>query len=61
MDWRYRKADVESIALKYVHGKTLSYLITISEGEAVSVKNKIKTEDVIGLDNVIVATIPEFD
>jgi hypothetical protein len=58
---RYKQADLESIALKYVHRKALSYLITLNETEARSVKGKIKTGDVIGLDNVIVATKPEFD
>lgn len=58
---RYKQADLESIALKYVHRKALSYLITLDEGEAKGVKEKIKTGDVIGLDNVIVATKPEFD
>ena len=58
---RYKQADLESIALKYVHRKALSYLITLSEKEAIGVKTKIKSGDVIGLDNVIVATNPEFD
>ncbi len=58
---RYKQADLEAIALKYVHRKALSYLITLEEREAKSVKNKIKTGDVIGLDDVIVATKPEFD
>lgn len=58
---RYKQADLESIALKYVHRKALSFLITLDEREALGVKNKIKTGDVIGLDDVIVATNPEFD
>ncbi len=58
---RYKQADLESIALKYVHRKALSYLITLDKREAKGVKEKIKTGDVIGLDNVIVATEPEFD
>ena len=58
---RYKQADLESIALKYVHRKALSYLITLDEKEAKGVKNKIVSGDVIGLDNVIVATNPEFD
>lgn len=58
---RYKQADLESIALKYVHRKALSYLITLEENEAKSVKTKIKTGDVIGLDDVIVATSNEFD
>jgi hypothetical protein len=58
---RYKQADLESIALKYVHRKALSYLVTLSKSEANSVKSKIKSGDVIGLDDVIVATEPEFD
>jgi hypothetical protein len=57
---RYKQADLESIALKYVHRKALSYLITLSE-EAINIKQKILTGDVIGLDNVIIATTSEFD
>lgn len=57
---RYKQADLESIALKYVHRKALSYLITLSE-EAISVKEKIRNGDVIGLDNVVIATTHEFD
>jgi hypothetical protein len=58
---RYKQADLESIALKYVHRRSLSYLITLDEKEANGVKQKIKTGDVIGLDKVVVATTPEFD
>ena len=58
---RYKQADLEAIALKYVHRKALSYLITLDENEANNVRAKIKSGDVIGLDNVIVATSLEFD
>ncbi|MFN8358231.1 MAG: hypothetical protein U0Y10_27455 [Spirosomataceae bacterium] len=58
---RYKQADLEAIALKYVHRKALSYLVTLEEREAKGVKQKIKTGDVIGLDNVVVATNSEFD
>jgi len=58
---RYKQADLEAIALKYVHRKALSYLVTLEENEAKSVKAKIKSGDVIGLDDVIIATSPEFD
>lgn len=58
---RYKQADLEAIALKYVHRKALSYLITLDPGEAKNVKGKIKSGDVIGLDDVIVATSKEFD
>jgi hypothetical protein len=57
---RYKQADLEAIALKYVHRKSLSYLITLSD-EAISVKEKIKSGDVIGLDGVVIATSREFD
>ncbi len=58
---RYKQADLEAIALKYVHRKALSYLVTLEANEAKSVKAKIKSGDVIGLDNVIVATSNEFN
>lgn len=58
---RYKQADLEAIALKYVHRKALSYLITLEENEAKSVKAKIKNGDVIGLDDVIIATKEEFN
>lgn len=58
---RYKQADLEAIALKYVHRKALSFLVTLEEKEARSVKEKIKSGDVIGLDNVIVATSNEFN
>lgn len=58
---RYKQADLESIALKYVHRKALSYLITLDKKEAKSAKTKIKTGDIIGLEDVIVATSEEFN
>jgi hypothetical protein len=58
---RYKQADLEAIALKYVHRKSLSYLITLDENEARTVKEKISTGDVIGLDDVFIATDEEFD
>jgi len=58
---RYKQADLEAIALKYVHRKALSYLVTLEEHEAKSVMEKIKNGDIIGLDGVVIATSPEFD
>lgn len=58
---RYKQADLEAIALKYVHRKALSYLVTLEVNEAKSVKAKIKSGDIIGLDNVIVATSNDFN
>ena len=58
---RYKQADLEAIALKYVHRKALSYLVTLEANEAKSVQAKIKSGDVIGLDNVIVASSNDFN
>ena len=58
---RYKQADLEAIALKYVHRKAECYLITLNHGEADMVKNKIKNGDVIGIDKVIKADTKEFD
>lgn len=58
---RYKQADLEAIVLKQVHRKSLSFLITLEKREALSVKRKIEAGDVIGLDDVIVATSQEFD
>lgn len=58
---RYKQADIEAIVLKYVHRRAKNYLITLNKNEAASVKRKIKSGDVIGLDDVIVATSPDFD
>lgn len=58
---RYKQADLEAIALKYVHRKALCFLVTLQENEAKNVKAKIMSGDVIGLDNVIVATNEEFN
>lgn len=58
---RYKQADLEAIALKYVHRKALSYLVTLEDKEAKSVKAKIISGYVIGLDNVVVATSNDFN
>lgn len=58
---RYKQADLEAIALKYVHRKSLTFLLTLEVNEAKGVKAKIKSGEVIGLDDIIVATDSEFD
>lgn len=58
---RYKQADLEAFALKNVHRRAQSYLITMSSGEAESVKKKIASGDVIGLNDVIVADSDELD
>ena len=58
---RYKQADLEAVSLKYVHRKSQSFLITLNEEEAKSVAGKIKKGDLLGIDRVIVASVPEFD
>lgn len=58
---RYKQADLEAIALKYVHRKAKSYLLTIDAYEARSVKDKIINGDVMGLDDAVLATSPSLN
>lgn len=58
---RYKQADLEAIALKYVHRKSLNYLLTLHKEEAYSVKEKIKAGSVIGINDVLLATESSFD
>lgn len=58
---RYKQADLEAIALKYVHRKAENYLLTMDAGEADLVSDKIKNGDVLGLNQAILATSEEFD
>ncbi len=50
---RYKQADLEAVALKYVHRRAKCYLLTISSEEAVVTNEKIAKGDIIGLDAVI--------
>ena len=58
---RYKQADLEAIALKYVHRKAKNYLITVSNEENILVNNKISTGSIIGIDQSILATDQSFD
>ncbi|MGD9595548.1 MAG: hypothetical protein AB7U80_01960 [Wolinella sp.] len=58
---RYKQADLEAIALKYVHRKAESYLLTLDNAEANSVNNKIRNGEVIGINKVICCKNEEFD
>ncbi|MCC8073192.1 MAG: hypothetical protein LIO62_03610 [Clostridiales bacterium] len=58
---RYKQADLEAVALKYVHRKAECYLLSLDENEVQDVKNKISTGDILGIDNVICVTTNEFD
>jgi hypothetical protein len=56
---RYKQADLEGRALKAVHKRALSYLITLDDKEAERVSGKIARGEVLGLDKVITATVSE--
>jgi len=58
---RYKQADLEAIALKYVHRKAKSYLLTLDSKEAKSTKAKIPAGKLIGLDDVIDCNTNQID
>jgi hypothetical protein len=58
---RYKQADLEAIALKYVHRRSKCYLITLSESDSKMVNKKQRDGDVIGLDCSVCATTKDFD
>lgn len=58
---RYKQADLEAIALKYVHRKAENYLFTMDEEEADTVSKKIATGDILGINKAILTTDASFD
>ena len=58
---RYKQADLEAVALKYVHRRALNYLITLDEKEAKNSKAKLLNGELLGLDDVVFALSHEFD
>lgn len=58
---RYKQADLEGMMLRQVHRRSKSYLITLQKGEAATVRKKIREGQVLGLDDVILATSESFD
>lgn len=58
---RYKQADLEAIALKYVHRKAECYLLTLDSNEAKSTKAKIPEGQLIGLDDVIDCNTNQID
>lgn len=58
---RYKQADLEAIALKYVHRNAENYLISLKSDEVDKVKKKLKRGDLLGLDKIIAADTKEFD
>lgn len=58
---RYKQADLEAIALKYVHRKAKSYLLTLEDHECSVVNEKIRNGEVIGLNRAILCSDEEID
>ncbi|HNY61183.1 MAG TPA: hypothetical protein PL190_03325 [Caldisericia bacterium] len=58
---RYKQADLEAVALKYVHRKSKCYLITLDEPESRNVNKKITNGGLLGLDQSICALNNELD
>lgn len=58
---RYKQADLEAIALKYVHRRAKCYLLTMDSKEAKDNKAKIKRGDIIGLDDIVDCNTDEIN
>ena len=58
---RYKQADLEGMMLRQVHRRSKSYLITLNSAEAIRVRRKIGSGEILGLDDVILATSDDFD
>lgn len=58
---RYKQADLEAIALKYVHRRSKCYLLTMDTKEANVQKGKILSGDIIGLDEIIDCNTDDID
>lgn len=56
---RWKQADIESMALKYVHRKAKCYLLTLSKTE-VATRRK-EENSYVGIDEFVIANEPEFD
>ena len=58
---RYKQADLEAVALKYVHRNSENYLISLQSSEVDNVKQKLNQGDLLGLNKIIAADAAEFD
>lgn len=58
---RYKQADLEAVALKYVHRKAKCYLLSLEPDEVSSQKKKIERGDILGLDDIIDCQSDEFN
>ena len=58
---RYKQADLEAVSLKYVHRKAKCFLVTLHKEEANNLSKKVKNSEMLGIDEVILATSLDFD
>lgn len=58
---RYKQADLEAVALKYVHRKAKCFLLTLHKDEALNVNKKIRNGDLLGIDKVYLAISDDFE
>ncbi|MFH0984497.1 MAG: hypothetical protein V1882_03060 [Candidatus Omnitrophota bacterium] len=56
---RYKQADLEALALKNIHRKSKSFLISLDERECILRKQKLA--DMMAIDDVIYAFSPAYD
>ena len=61
MSGRYKEVGLAVAVLRHVHRAAKSFLITLDAKEAKTVNKKIKNDLALGLDEVVVATAPEFN
>ncbi len=58
---RYKQADLEAIALKYVHVRAQFHIVTLDNEGAASLGAKIRDGGFVGLDSVVTARSRRFD
>ena len=58
---RYKQAEFEAQAMKDVHRRAKNFLVTMEKGEAISLKAKIDSGVLSGIDGVVVANEKSFD
>jgi len=58
---RYKQAEFEAQAMKYVHRRAKNFLVTMERNEAVSLKAKTDSGVLNGIDSVVVANEKSFD
>jgi hypothetical protein len=56
---RWKQADLEAVAMRYVYRQSKSYVISLNEKEVATRKKDMKS--VMGLDGFILATTSEYD